>query len=48
MPKKDVQHDLSYKKSLSNKYYKSILTEEEINFIEGVAEERFELPTRGL
>ena len=48
MPKKDVQHDLSYKKSLSNKYYKSILTEEEINFIEGVAEERFELPTFGL
>ena len=48
IPKKDVQHDLSYKKSLSNKYYKSILTDEEINFIDSVAEERFELPTRGL
>ena len=48
MPKKDIQHDLSYKKSLSNKYYKSILTDEEIDFIKGVAEERFELPTRGL
>ena len=48
MPEKDVQHDLSYKKSLSNKYYKSILTDKEIDFIEGVAEERFELPTRGL
>ena len=48
MPEKDVQHDLSYKKSLSNKYYKSILTDKEIDFIEGVAEERFELPTFGL
>ena len=48
IPKKDVQHDLSYKKSLSNKYYKSILTDEEISFIDSVAEERFELPTRGL
>ena len=48
MPKKDIQHDLSYKKSLSNKYYKSILTDEEISFIDSVAEERFELPTRGL
>ena len=48
MPKKDIQHDLSYKKSLSNKYYKSILTDEEVNFIDSVAEERFELPTRGL
>ena len=48
MPKKDIQHDFSYKKSLSNRYYKSILTDEEIDFIEGVAEERFELPTRGL
>ena len=48
MTKKDIQHDLSYKKSLSNKYYKSILTDEEISFIDSVAEERFELPTRGL
>lgn len=48
IPKKDVQHDLSYKKSLSNKYYKSILTDEEISFIDSVAEERFELPTHGL
>ena len=48
MPKKGIQHDLSYKKSLSNKYYKSILTDEEISFIDSVAEERFELPTRGL
>ncbi len=32
-PKKQIQHDLVYNKSFSNKYYKSILNKEEINFV---------------
>ena len=32
-PKKQVQHDLVYNKSFSNKYYKSVLNKEEIDFV---------------
>ena len=32
-PKKHVQHDLVYNKSFSNKYYKSVLNKEEIDFV---------------
>ena len=32
-PKKQVQHDLVYSKSFSNKYYKSVLNKEEIDFV---------------
>ena len=32
-PRKQVQHDLVYNKSFSNKYYKSVLNKEEIDFV---------------
>ena len=32
-PKEQIQHDLVYNKSFSNKYYKSILNKEEIDFV---------------
>ena len=48
-PLKNIQHDSNYNKKFSNKYYKSVLTKDEIELINSfVAEERFELPTFGL
>ena len=49
IPDESIQHDSNYNKKYSNKYYKSVLTKDEIELIDSfVAEERFELPTFGL